>query len=78
MCELRYNFPYTLCLSLQLKHTISSIMPMPQYTGDGEEIDVVFSADALGRRIVLSPTYIGILNRILSKLESDCIKLYFG
>ena len=65
-------------LSLQLKHTISSIMPMPQYTGDGEEIDVVFSADALGRRIVLSPTYIGILNRILSKLESDCIKLYFG
>lgn len=65
-------------LGLQLKHTISSIMQQPQYTGDGEEIDVIFSADAIGRRIVLSATYIGILNRILEKMEKNVVKMIKG
>lgn len=65
-------------LALQLKHTVSSVMQRPQYTGDGEEIDVVFSADAIGRRIVLSATYLGILNRILETMEKTCVTKYFS
>lgn len=64
-------------LGLQLKHTVSSIMQCPQYTGDGEEIDVIFSADAVGRRIVLSATFLGITNRIMEKLENNIVNMYF-
>lgn len=64
-------------LGLQLKHTISYLMPQPQYTGDGEEIDVIFSADAVGRRIVLSAKFMGITNRIMEKLEQNIVDMYF-
>ena len=64
-------------VGLQLKNTISSIMPQPYYTEEGVPIDVMFSASSANRRIVTSPSLLGISNRIMEKLEHDVVNMYF-
>lgn len=65
-------------VGLQLKNTISSVMPKPYYTEEGVPVDVMFSASAANRRITTSPSLIGISNRILEKMEKDIVAMYFG
>lgn len=67
-----------LVLCGQLKHTVSYVYDHDQYTDDGEPIDMVFSADAAGRRVVMSPWFLGITSRIAEELEKKAIELYFG
>lgn len=64
-------------LSNQLKATISSVSQQPLYAEDGTEIDVLFSNDSVSRRITLSQNFMGVLNRILPKMEEDVVEMYF-
>ena len=65
-------------LSNQLKATISSVSQRPLYAEDGTELDVLFSNDSVSRRITLSQNFMGVLNRILPKMEQDVIDMYFN
>ena len=65
-------------LSNQLKATISSVSQRPIYSEDGTELDVLFSNDSVSRRITLSQNFMGVLNRILPKMEQDVIDMYFN
>lgn len=66
-----------ICLGTCLKNTISSISSRPQYTEDGEEIDVLFSNDSVSRRITLSQNYMGVINRVIEGLEKNIVDMYF-
>ena len=60
------------------KLTISSLMEKTALTEDGKEIDVLFSSDSCGRRIVLSPYYLGILENITKQMETNILDMYFS
>ena len=62
----------------QLKHTISKVMSKPMYTEEGEEVDAVFSAEAVSRRICMSPVLMGMSSQIMEKIEKDVLDIYFG
>ena len=62
----------------QLKHTISKVMSRPMFTEEGEEIDAVFSAEAVSRRICMSPTLMGMSSQIMEKIEKNVLDIYFG
>lgn len=62
----------------QVKSTIAGVMPMPYFAAEtGREIDALFSASGIGRRLVLSPVLSGIMNVILEKLEDNIVDMYF-
>ena len=62
----------------QLKCTCCGVFPRKVYTESGVEIDMVFSARAMNKRIVLSAPITGIASRILEKVEDDICKEWFG
>ena len=65
-------------VGLQLKNTISNVMPQPYYTEEGVPVDVMFSASSANRRIVTSPTLLGVSNRIMEHVEKSIVDMYFG
>lgn len=62
----------------QCKSVVTDVMEQPMFTESGEEIDVIFSASAVGRRLVLSPIAYGLVSRTLKAVERQVCKLYFG
>lgn len=61
----------------QLKCTVADVNEHPQYTESGRKIDALFSPDAAGRRICMSPMLTGISNRIMEQLEQNIVDYYF-
>ena len=62
----------------QLKCTCCGVFPKQIYTESGVEIDMLFSARAMNKRIVLSAPLTGIASRILERVEDDICKEWFG
>ena len=67
-----------LVLCNQLKCTCCGVFPKKLYTESGVEVDMLFSARAMNKRIVLSAPLIGIASRILERVEDDICKEWFG
>lgn len=67
-----------LVLCNQLKCTCCGVFPKKLYTESGVEVDVLFSARAMNKRIVLSAPLTGIASRILERVEDDICKEWFG
>jgi hypothetical protein len=67
-----------LVLCNQLKCTCCGVFPKKLYTESGVEIDMLFSARAMNKRIVLSAPLTGIASRILERVEDDICKEWFG
>ena len=67
-----------LVLCNQLKCTCCGVFPKKIYTESGVEIDMLFSARAMNKRIVLSAPLTGIASRILERVEDDICKEWFG
>ena len=62
-----------------LKSVATKISKPRWETEDGSVIcDALFSSIGISNRIVASPIITGIANRILEKLQSDVVKMYFG
>ena len=62
----------------QLKCTVAGVFPEPIFTESGVEVDALFSANCMAKRIALSPIMHGILSRCIEKVEQDAIDLYFS
>lgn len=67
-----------LVLCNQLKCTCCGVFPKKLYTESGVEVDMLFSARAMNKRIVLSAPLTGIASRILERVEDDICKEWFG
>ena len=63
-------------LGNQLKATVGRYWNDPQTTEDGEEIDVLFSAQSVDNRIVLDAEKIGTTNTLLIELTKRFIEAY--
>ena len=61
----------------QLKCTCAGVFPQPITTESGQQIDALFSPDAIYRRCVMSPMLYGVLARIVEKVEADAVNMYF-
>lgn len=66
-----------LVLANQLKSTTMSVYSYTPMSESGRPIDVVFSSDRIAARVVLSPYYMSIFDRVLEKLEDDICDMYF-
>jgi hypothetical protein len=66
-----------LVIANQLKSTTMSVYPYTPVSESGRPIDVVFSSDRIAARVVLSPYYMGIVDRLLEKIEDDICDMYF-
>lgn len=62
----------------QLKSTCCNVMKEGTCTESGIELDAIFSADGLTRRVVLSPVMHGILSRCCDKIQKDIVDEYFS
>lgn len=67
-----------LVLDSSLKTVISYTLDSTPVTESGIEIDALFSATSIGNRIVNSPVLVGGGERVMEKLEQDCLDMYFG
>ena len=57
-----------------LKSVVAEVFPEPLKSESGVEVDAVFSASGINRRIITSPLIVGTLQRVLEKLEMDVIE----
>lgn len=64
-------------LDSSLKTVIGKVEPNDIVTEHNEDIDIVFSANSVFNRIILSPMISGIYDKILKYAEKDIIKMYF-
>lgn len=67
-----------LVLDSSLKSVISYTLDSTPVTESGVEIDVLFGATSVSNRIVNSPVLVGGGERVMEKLEQDCLDMYFG
>ena len=67
-----------LVLDSSLKTVISYTLDTNPVTESGIDIDALFSATSIGNRIVNSPILVGVGERIMEKIEQDCLDMYFG
>jgi len=61
-----------------LKSIVGKIEPNEIISEHNEKVDVVFSANSVFNRIILSPIISGIYDKILKHAEHDVINMYFG
>ena len=61
----------------QLKSVIGRVEPNQMITDADEEIDVVFGANSVFHRVVLSPIITGIMDKIIIQAEQDILAMYF-
>ena len=66
-----------LVIANQLKSTTMAVYPYTPISESGRPVDVVFSSDRIAARVVLSPYFMGITDRLLEKLEDDICDIYF-
>lgn len=62
----------------QLKCTVAGVFAKPVMTESGTEVDLLFSANSVANRIVISPFLNGIISRIVEKIEDDAVAMYFA
>jgi len=60
-----------------LKSVIGNVLENPIMSSSGLEVDALFGASSISNRIILSPLRIGILNRVIAKLEEEVVSMYF-
>ncbi len=66
-----------LVVANQLKSTTMSVYSHTPVSESGKPIDVVFSSDRIAARVVLSPYYMGVADKLLEKIEDDICDMYF-
>jgi len=65
-------------LDSSLKTVVGAVESNPITTEHGENIDVVFGALSVYDRIILSPTIVGITDKVIKSAEEDIIDMYFN
>ena len=64
--------------SSQLKSIVSEVFPYQVHTASGFPVDAFFGYKSILNRIVLSPLFTGIINRIMVTKSKEIAKIYFG
>ncbi len=60
----------------QEKSVIGGVYDKPIYTENGDEIDLIFGAQSIANRIVMSPYILGTTETILKKIAKNAVLLY--
>ena len=61
-----------------LKSVVGRIEDKPMTTEHGNTVDMVFGANSIFNRIILSPITTGVLDKVLEKAEQEVIDMYFS
>ena len=75
--DIKHDKGDKLVLMNQLKCTCAGVFPQEITSETGVPIDAFFSADAIYRRCVMLPMLYGVLARIVEKMESAAVDMYF-
>ncbi len=60
----------------QEKSVIGGVYDKPIYTENGDEVDLIFGAQSIANRIVMSPYILGTTETILKKIAKNAVSLY--
>ena len=60
-----------------LKSVVGRVEDKPMITEEGKVVDMVFGANSVFNRVILSPIISGVCDRVLEAAEEDVLKMYF-